>query len=293
MAWYSKILDRWRDADGFVTAAGWIWWGAERIFYMVFGLSGAALVAWAFAQLHWFWDTFQWAGVLFIGLVTWFIIGAGINLYRQERTGGRRSMDPWLAGAGIAALALVGCLAGFALNGGGSQLSAHVATNNTLSDEDRRFRDNMRRLILTDLLDMHQKLGGVTGTLRNVYATVDKEKSPAISLLSSLATRPINEKFDLLQKNANVPIELMDSQRIQEQLKEYLMLHNETQNIIGDMAKLTGVDPNTNNIATAWIDADRRFFRSFRELRLYPMATGLPSGLEGFTAVGREPWVSR
>jgi hypothetical protein len=53
-------------------------------FVTITGLSGAAVMAWLSAQLSWFWGTFQWFGVVGVGLVVWLLIGIGLSLYRNS-----------------------------------------------------------------------------------------------------------------------------------------------------------------------------------------------------------------
>lgn len=40
-------------------------------------------MAWLFSQLSWFWETFAWAGVAAVALLTWFLIGLGLHFYRS------------------------------------------------------------------------------------------------------------------------------------------------------------------------------------------------------------------
>jgi len=105
-----NITQRVQPVVTWLTLGSWVAWAIGLT-----GLTAAVMMGWAFAQLNWFWTTFRWAGVLFVGLVTWFLVGVGLNLYRQEQAGGRRALDPWLIGAVISALALIGCLVGYAL----------------------------------------------------------------------------------------------------------------------------------------------------------------------------------
>jgi hypothetical protein len=128
-----RLLEHWRTADGAVTAATWAVWLLGWALWFLFGLTGAALMAWAVSELAWFWNTFQWAGVFFTGLVTWFLIGVGLNLYRQEKVGGRQALDPWLIGAGVAALVLIGCIVGYALTSKNAVAGAPPASANGAS----------------------------------------------------------------------------------------------------------------------------------------------------------------
>src|ERR1041385_4404044 len=96
----------WKEVDPFLSFGGYVSGAATLL-----GLPVAAVAAWAFSQLNWFWSTFQFAGVLIVGLITWLLVGVGLNLYRSARGGGeedRRVTDPLLIGAGLAALVLIG-----------------------------------------------------------------------------------------------------------------------------------------------------------------------------------------
>ena len=50
--------------------------------FSALGLSGAVLMGWLSTQWHFFWTTLGWFGVAGVGLVTWFLIGLGLSLYR-------------------------------------------------------------------------------------------------------------------------------------------------------------------------------------------------------------------
>jgi len=78
------ITDKISRASGLLDFGGWIWNG----FVFLTGLSGAAVMAWLTSQLAWFWGTFQWAGVLGVGIITWLLIGLGLNLYRHYFSAG-------------------------------------------------------------------------------------------------------------------------------------------------------------------------------------------------------------
>jgi hypothetical protein len=62
-------------------------------FVTITGLSGAAVMAWLSAQLSWFWGTFQWFGVVGVGLVVWLLIGIGLSLYRNSLLYVRRRLS--------------------------------------------------------------------------------------------------------------------------------------------------------------------------------------------------------
>lgn len=65
-------------------------------------------MAYLTSQLAWFWETFQWAGVLGVGLLTWFLAAVGFNLYRQL-AGGRAISIPLII-AGAACVVMIGAL---------------------------------------------------------------------------------------------------------------------------------------------------------------------------------------
>jgi hypothetical protein len=65
-----------------LTLGSWVAW-----VFGFMGLTVAIVVGWAFAQLNWFWNLFQWAGVLSVVLVSWLMVGIGLNLYRQPGSG--------------------------------------------------------------------------------------------------------------------------------------------------------------------------------------------------------------
>lgn len=99
---------------------------------VLLGLPVGTLMAYLSSQLGWFWETFQWFGFAFIGLVTWLLVGLGFNLYRREKTVEDRHLDPWLIGAGVSAIALIVCLVGFSLKESPPK-SAAAAPENALA----------------------------------------------------------------------------------------------------------------------------------------------------------------
>jgi hypothetical protein len=116
----------WKEVDPFLSFGGYVSGAATLL-----GLPVAAVAAWAFSQLNWFWSTFQFAGVLIVGLITWLLVGVGLNLYRSARGGGeedRRVTDPLLIGAGLAALVLIGCLVAYGMR---AQANAPAASTPT------------------------------------------------------------------------------------------------------------------------------------------------------------------
>jgi hypothetical protein len=64
--------------DSLINLGGYAGW----LVGTVGGVSVASLMAWLASRLEWFWATFEWAGVLSVGLLTWFVVGLGLYLYR-------------------------------------------------------------------------------------------------------------------------------------------------------------------------------------------------------------------
>jgi hypothetical protein len=87
----------------------------ERLLYWALGLVGGAVLAWGISHLAWFWQTFQLAVVIIVGITTWLLIGIGLNLFRHARADMGRSLDPLLWVAGIAAIALISSLVAYSL----------------------------------------------------------------------------------------------------------------------------------------------------------------------------------
>ncbi|GEM_PF-4787581 len=72
-------FERFKRIDPYLSLGNYLWQGAA-----LFGIPVAAVMAWATSQLAWFWGTFQWAGVIGVGVITWLLIGVGLNLYRRS-----------------------------------------------------------------------------------------------------------------------------------------------------------------------------------------------------------------
>lgn len=54
--------------------------GSWALFCWVSGITGAAVVAWAFSTWEWFWNMYHWAGVAGVAVVTWFLVTLGFFL---------------------------------------------------------------------------------------------------------------------------------------------------------------------------------------------------------------------
>jgi hypothetical protein len=80
--------DKVAKVSGVLDFGNWLWTG----FVLLTGLSGATMMAWLVSQLSWFWNTFQWAGILGTGIITWLLIGVGLNLYRWYSSGGKQRL---------------------------------------------------------------------------------------------------------------------------------------------------------------------------------------------------------
>jgi len=101
MGIFSRLLSPLNTA---LSLASWVGW-------LFPGLGAGVMAAWAASELTWFWNTFQWLGIIFVGLVTWLLVGIGLNLYRQSRTDGEnKRLEPTLIIAAIAGVVLLGSL---------------------------------------------------------------------------------------------------------------------------------------------------------------------------------------
>jgi hypothetical protein len=86
------------------------------------GLPVGGLMAFMTAQLSWFWETFQWAGVLGVGILTWLLVGIGLNLYKHFAIAKGAPINPTLIIAGIACVVMIGALISY------SRSDSHVVT---------------------------------------------------------------------------------------------------------------------------------------------------------------------
>jgi hypothetical protein len=122
---FKAVFDRFKKADPYLSLGNYVYSGVGLL-----GFSGAALMAWAMSRLTWFWQTFEWAGILFVGLIVWLLIGIGLNLYRSgSASPGGKKLDPLLLGAALAALALVGLLAAYGIKS--SSANTEIASDVT------------------------------------------------------------------------------------------------------------------------------------------------------------------
>jgi hypothetical protein len=112
-------FERFKVVDPYISFGGYLWQGAA-----ILGLPVGALMAWALSQLNWFWETFQWAGVIGVGLVTWLFVGIGLNLYKHLKPAQSRPISIYLIIAGVASLVLVGALIGYSRSQPSSGASA-------------------------------------------------------------------------------------------------------------------------------------------------------------------------
>lgn len=153
-------MERFKQVDPYLSLGGYV-----LSVFSLLGITVGVVMGWLLSQLTWFWATFQWAGVLFGGVLTWLLIGIGLSLYRREQPSEERRLDPWLVGAGIAALALIICLAGYGLKGNPPAPTAAgdpVATQPTtkkLSTVDYE----QRRILLNKFFQL------VNGPLRGIF----------------------------------------------------------------------------------------------------------------------------
>ncbi|WP_137043988.1 hypothetical protein [Pseudolabrys sp. FHR47] len=105
-----KAYEAFKKVDPLLSLGGYIW-----MLFGAVGLTGAVAMGWLTSQLTWFWATFQWAGVLFISLLTWLLIGIGLNLYRHTGGTEKRPLDPWLIVAAVATIVVIASLVAYAV----------------------------------------------------------------------------------------------------------------------------------------------------------------------------------
>jgi hypothetical protein len=74
-----SVLERFAKTSGILDFGNWAWFAIQ----FCTGITGATVMAWAVSKLEWFWETFAWAGVIGVGILTWFLIGLGLSLYRS------------------------------------------------------------------------------------------------------------------------------------------------------------------------------------------------------------------
>jgi hypothetical protein len=103
---FGRLWDGYKRVDPVLSAGGNIISLAVWL-----GLPVGALMAYLSAQLNWFWGTYQWAGVVGVGLITWFLIGVTINLFRNVT--GSRTINAYLIVAGLACIVMVAALVGY------------------------------------------------------------------------------------------------------------------------------------------------------------------------------------
>ena len=102
---FGKLFSHWQKTDSALSFGGWALW--------IFGVPAGAVMGWSSSQLTWFWGTFQFAGVFFVSIVAWLMVGIGINLYRRKEADKDRKLDPLLLIAGVAAFVLIASLAAY------------------------------------------------------------------------------------------------------------------------------------------------------------------------------------
>ena len=71
------VVRQYKKVDGLLNFGSYLAW-----IFGALGLSGAVLMAWLSTEWQFFWTTLGWFGVAGVALLTWFMIGLGLNLYR-------------------------------------------------------------------------------------------------------------------------------------------------------------------------------------------------------------------
>ena len=100
----SKIIPSAIKLDGFYSLGDWVLWA----FCGVTGFTVSGMIAWAFSTWGWFWDTFRWAGIAMVALVSWIILPLGFLLYAK-------AVQAWRPASRIFfAAEMTGCAAGIA-----------------------------------------------------------------------------------------------------------------------------------------------------------------------------------
>jgi hypothetical protein len=139
-----------------------------------------------------------------------------------------------------------------------------------LSDDEKLFRDNLRRFIRSDVSQQGQAFSAMALSLAPLDAT---SNSYALNrMFNTLFRAKFNTAFSALQDDSDKLVNEMDVTKIMSDLRAYYGAYGEAQGFFFDFLKLSGQDPNKNDLLANWLAADRNATRAYFDLQSSPIA---------------------
>jgi hypothetical protein len=146
-----------------------------------------------------------------------------------------------------------------------------------LSDDEKQFRFDLRRYVLSNISEQGETFAGMALSLVNIDSNThlykDRETTAAADHLFDAAFRSkYLDILNALRQDADKPIGEMDVRKIANDIKTYYFAYNQAQLLFIDFLKLSGQDPNKNDMLAHWLVSDARASQAFHDLLASPSA---------------------
>jgi hypothetical protein len=153
-----------------------------------------------------------------------------------------------------------------------------------LTEEGRRFREELRRFILSDVSNVIETFGSFSAGSANDFINKvrnnretpadERERFDAVYNLFEAAKQPYEQKVKPLLDAANKTVENLDLTEIERTLKIYSESYRADLNTFIWFVISSGVQPNQDALEQ-WKAADERAGVSFRNLKTFPETAAL------------------
>jgi hypothetical protein len=161
-----------------------------------------------------------------------------------------------------------------------------------LSPEEIRFRQDLRKFVLSNAAEINQSFGYASATSdltneiynnRSPLSPVERDKMLIVidmynGLLASEFFSTVKVVFDV----ANKPAEDIDVPKLADSLKAFFDGYRKAQGSFRSFLKLSGMDPKRNDALANWLSADARALNALRDLKSFPQAKLLDVIDEGY-----------
>jgi hypothetical protein len=173
------------------------------------------------------------------------------------------------------------------------QLANDQKPKPALSEEDRRFRYELRGFSLSTLNDVLQLSGRTFGMLR----VIDRKNNEGTAELGArdyfihFATSTADFGFEKIKSALNYTnVDDIDSDQVQELVYRYFQDYSQFQKFIAQLNAVLGIDLLKTEEMQRWLDADKQCRNELQKLKAWPQAKKLRDIQDGVFASVDRTW---